>query len=124
MTVWKKFSSPHKGLMELILRIYFHAAKGNFTIRISYISGVENVVADTLSRFQMDRFRALVPMANLLPELIDSNLTELKRSLHQQHDVQWIDNSISVSTDSCTPTWLQEPEEYTQLELDGSFLFA
>ena len=47
---WSKFSSPHKGLMDLIRRIYRHAATGNYALQITHISEVDNVVADALSR--------------------------------------------------------------------------
>ena len=109
--------------MELIRRIYFHAAKGNFTVRISYFPGSENVVADALSRFQMGRFRTLVPTANVLPEVVDTNLVELQRSLLQQNDEKT--ESLTSELNDCTvPIWLQAPEEHIEPELEDSFLFA
>ena len=123
VAVWKKFSSPHRGLMELIRRIYFYAAKGNFTLRISYIAGVENIVADALSRFQMERFRYLVPDASGSPVSIDSNLVELKRSLLQPQDSEMCSSTIE-SADCYVPTWLQALEELTEQEFEGSHLFA
>jgi hypothetical protein len=50
IAAWEKYSSPHKGLMDIIRRIYFHAAVGNFAVRITHIRGVDNGVADALSR--------------------------------------------------------------------------
>ncbi|GAV01363.1 hypothetical protein RvY_12087 [Ramazzottius varieornatus] len=94
VAAWKKFSSPHKGLMELIRRIYFHAAKNNFTLRIMHLRGVANAIADSLSRSQMERFRTLAPRPNHSPETIDSNLTKSRQSLYMQND-KWIESSTT-----------------------------
>lgn len=42
------------------------AAHNNFAVYSTYIPGVKNEIADSLSRFQMDRFRRLAPDANNL----------------------------------------------------------
>ncbi|GAV09051.1 hypothetical protein RvY_18651 [Ramazzottius varieornatus] len=123
VAVWKKFSSPHKGLLEIIRRIYFHAAKGNFTLRIQHIPGVANAIADSISRFQMDRFRELAHSAKTEPEPLDSNLTELSRSLHQSLNAP-VGYLTEKSIDCSLPTWLQEPEELTEPEFDDFFLSA
>ncbi len=57
--------SPH--LMRLLRALFLTAADFNFHVNIAHIPGVDNNVADALSRFQMSRFRALVPDADLRP---------------------------------------------------------
>ena len=42
----------------------------NFTISATQILGLDNAIADSLSRFQIDRFRALAPTASLTPCVI------------------------------------------------------
>ena len=39
-------------------------------IYIAHIAGVNNVIADCLSRFQQNRFRQLAPLANPKPDAI------------------------------------------------------
>jgi hypothetical protein len=39
----------------------------NIQVRAMHISGVQNELADCLSRFQMDRFKKLAPMADQTP---------------------------------------------------------
>jgi hypothetical protein len=38
--------------------------RSNIQVRAMHISGVQNELADCLSRFQMDRFQKLAPMAD------------------------------------------------------------
>jgi len=51
--------------------LHFHAAQHNINICVMHILGVQNNVADAISRFQMARFWQLVPMihptANPIP---------------------------------------------------------
>ena len=37
---------------------------------ITHIAGINNNIADAISRFQMERFRTLAPAAHLQPDLI------------------------------------------------------
>ena len=67
--------------MDLIRRVYFLAARGNFHVRIDYLEGSKNEVADALSRFQMDRFFALAANAQQEPTVLDTDLLELQPGL-------------------------------------------
>ena len=49
----------------------------NIYFKARHIPGKQNEVADSLSRFQMDRFRALAPLADANPTPIPSALWEL-----------------------------------------------
>nr|XP_034965330.1 uncharacterized protein LOC118082278 isoform X1 [Zootoca vivipara] len=55
-------------LLCLQLNIYFSA---------KFVPGVDNDIADALSRFQMDRFRSLAPEAQQLPEAFPEHLWNL-----------------------------------------------
>lgn len=57
------------------------AAKSNFTFTLKHIIGVDNSIADTLSRFQAKRFRALAPDANPIFEEVPYIFPLLKTAL-------------------------------------------
>ena len=56
--------------MALVCLLYFCAARHNIHIMITHIAGINNNIADAISRFQMERFRTLAPAANLQPDPI------------------------------------------------------
>ena len=56
--------------MTLIRLLYFCAARFNMHVMITHIAGVDNVIADAISRFQMQHFRLLAPDASPLPDPI------------------------------------------------------
>ena len=60
-----KGRSKIQHIMRLMRRLTWCAAKGNFIIMAKHITGVNNDIADALSRFQMSRFRQLAPRAAL-----------------------------------------------------------
>ena len=58
----KHSKSPR--VMDLIRAITLETLKYNFTFTATHIPGLDNSIADSLSRFQMDRFRTLAPSAS------------------------------------------------------------
>ena len=56
--------------MALVRLLYFCATHHNIHIMITHIAGINNNIADAISRFQMERFRTLAPAANLQPDPI------------------------------------------------------
>ncbi|GAU89303.1 hypothetical protein RvY_01869 [Ramazzottius varieornatus] len=64
--------------MTVIRRIYFEAANNNFTLRITHISGVDNTLADAVSRFDNARFFENHPKANTEPIMVDNILDFLR----------------------------------------------
>ncbi|XP_053399481.1 uncharacterized protein LOC123556521 isoform X1 [Mercenaria mercenaria] len=54
-------------IMKLMRRLTWCAVKGNFIVHARYFPGKFNVVSDSLSRFQMQRFRRLAPDADKYP---------------------------------------------------------
>ena len=66
-------------VMDLVRHLTLLTPRFNFCIRAEHIEGKRNDMADSLSRFQMDRFRELVPHANrdqclVPPELLKNSL--------------------------------------------------
>ena len=65
--VWHSGSSPSPELMSLIRPLFLFAAHNGFSVAFKHIYGSKNVIADALSRFQMDVFRTSHPGADELP---------------------------------------------------------
>lgn len=61
-----KGRSKEPTIMKFMRRLTKYAAQNNFPVYSTYIPGVQNEKADSLSRFQMDRFRQLAPDADNL----------------------------------------------------------
>jgi len=55
-------------IMKLMRNMTWLALRHNFTFRARHICGKSNILADALSRFQMERFRKAAPTANWQPE--------------------------------------------------------
>ncbi|XP_067318612.1 uncharacterized protein [Anolis sagrei] len=60
-------SSKSARVMRLVRLFVLTCLEANITFSARYIPGVNNEIADALSRFQEDRFRSLAPGADLLP---------------------------------------------------------
>ena len=67
--------SRSSDLMRLVRALFHIAAKNNFHVLIRHIPGIDNSIADALSRLQLQRFRALAPHAAMLPTPIPASPT-------------------------------------------------
>lgn len=63
-SVVASINSKSPRVMDLIRVITLQTLQYNFTFTATHIPGLDNSIADSLSRFQMDRFRTLVPSAS------------------------------------------------------------
>ena len=54
-------------IMLLMRKLTWWSAKHNFIIHAKHIPGNKNCIADALSRFQMQKFRQLAPLADRIP---------------------------------------------------------
>ena len=63
-TAWESGSCRNLEVMNLIRTTLRIAARYNFILLIRHISGIDNSIADALSRLQLSRFRSLAPSAN------------------------------------------------------------
>ncbi|XP_065197849.1 uncharacterized protein LOC135829374 [Sycon ciliatum] len=64
---WESGTCRHPGVVALIRSTLQTAARHNFCLLIRHIAGVDNGIADALSRAQFPRFRLLAPGADLSP---------------------------------------------------------
>lgn len=64
-------------IMELVRKLVLLSMQHNFLVRARHVPGVSNEIADALSRFQMQRFRALAPDADQSPCIIPPSLMTL-----------------------------------------------
>ena len=62
--VWQSGTIKHTALMHLVRSLFFMAATHNYTVLLKHIPGVDNSIADSLSRSQLHRFRLLAPGAD------------------------------------------------------------
>ena len=53
--------------MDLVRFLVLISMKHNFLVRARHVPGVNNEIADALSRFQVQRFRELAPGADQAP---------------------------------------------------------
>ena len=64
-------------VMDLLRFLVLISMRHNFFVRARHVPGASNVIADSLSRFQIERFRAAAPMANQDPCTIPPSLMTL-----------------------------------------------
>jgi len=70
-------SSKIPRIMDLLRPITLFTLQHNFTLTAVHLAGLQNGVADSLSRFQMDRFRELAPEASPIGYPILEYLTRI-----------------------------------------------
>ena len=61
-------------IMDLVRELFLVAAKNDFRIYASHVAGKKNLIADSLSRFNLQEFFRLVPGACPLPKIIPVEL--------------------------------------------------
>ena len=77
VTIIGKGSSRDKEAMHLVRCLAFIQAEFELVLVVSRIKGVENVMADALSRDKLDKFRARCPQAAVEPTAIPEALLDL-----------------------------------------------
>ena len=65
--IWSTQSSKCPNITNLLRHLFFIAAKHEFSINITHIPGLDNSLADCLSRLQVQRFRQIAPHADRDP---------------------------------------------------------
>ena len=65
--ILNKGRSKSPAIMKLMRRLVITAGLHNFSFVAEHVPGVNNAIADALSRFQMPRFRKLAPHAQEQP---------------------------------------------------------
>ena len=74
--IWHTGTSKSNNIMHLVCKLYLFAAQSDFSISFKYIPGKTNNIADSISRFQMERFRKLAPTAEQQPTSHPSSLVQ------------------------------------------------
>lgn len=69
-------TSKSPKIMDLLRPIVLCTLQNNFTFTSKHVRGLDNGIADSLSRFQMDRFKQLAPLASPLPCAIPSSMIQ------------------------------------------------
>ena len=64
-------------VMDLVRDLTLCPLQHNFYFRAVHVPGINNNIADSLSRFQMERFHQLAPQANETPDPIPAYLYKL-----------------------------------------------
>ena len=72
--VWSRGSSKDKQIMTLLRLLFFFCAEHNIYLQFSHVAGKTNIDADDLSRFQVAKFKARNPQAEILPTAIPACL--------------------------------------------------
>ncbi|XP_077773920.1 uncharacterized protein LOC144325210 [Podarcis muralis] len=80
VNVLAKLSSRSPRVSALLRVFVLHCLRCNIVFSARFVPGVSNEIADALSRFQMERFRLLVPEARLRPEYFPDHLWSLGRN--------------------------------------------
>ena len=86
--IWSSGSTPAPDLMALTRRLFLFAAQNHFSISFKHILGHFNPVADALSRFQVERFRQLMPTADVHPTAIPETVWDIWPQNHE-HWTTW-----------------------------------
>ena len=68
--IWDVGTTKSTEIMTLIRKLFLCAAKYDFSVSLKHIPGYLNGIADSLSRFQVRRFRQLKPEAEMMPTSI------------------------------------------------------
>ena len=76
VSAWQSGTCRNAKAMSLIRFMLAKAAMCNFILYIRHIAGIDNSIADALSRLQVLRFRRLAPEANCQPEEIAIPLSD------------------------------------------------
>lgn len=63
-------------IMHLVRHLLMSAARHNFTFIAEHLPGVQNTIADALSRFHWQEFRQLAPLAHRFPVVVPPALLE------------------------------------------------
>ena len=75
--IWKNQSSKCELIMKLIHKIFFVAANHDFTINLKHIRGYYNVLADLLSRLQVEEFLRRHPAADKQATYLPQDLWDI-----------------------------------------------
>ena len=97
VTVRSKMSSPNVIIMNIIRRVFFIAAQNNFTLRVVHISGIDNSLADALSRFDNERVFTQHAKADRLGVSADHTLEFLREAVLRPENCSNLKRDLETS---------------------------
>ena len=68
--IWKTGTTKSSDVMALVRLLYFCTARHNIYVIIAHVAGINNAIADALSRFQINHFQQLASHAAPLLDCI------------------------------------------------------
>ncbi|XP_078356424.1 uncharacterized protein LOC144641267 [Oculina patagonica] len=80
--VINKQTAKDRKLLSLLRTLVLICLQNNILFRASHIEGARNILADSLSRLQVDKFKALAPDMNLQPTIIPAPLLPENWGIH------------------------------------------
>ena len=97
--IWDKGSTRAPHTMGLVRLLYFCASCYNINVCVTHIAGICNDIADSLSRFQMDKFRKLAPRSEVLPNWIPAWPTQIFMTASCNAGIMALLNPLDKHTD-------------------------
>ena len=79
--IWDTGTSHSKEVMVLVRKLYLFAAQIGFSVSLKHILGIYNPIADSISRFQVKKFKELAPQAEERPTQVPQSAIELLLNL-------------------------------------------
>ena len=86
--IWQKKTIKTNTSCSSYDSLYFIAARGNVTVSVSHIHGVNNTLADALSCGQVEKYKALAPLADPEPTPLPPNWESLWTTTFGSFNVQ------------------------------------
>ena len=97
--IWDKGSTRAAHTMGLVRLLYFCASRYNINVCVTHIAGSCNDIADSLSRFQMDKFRMLASRSEVLPNCIPAWPTQIFMTASCNAGIMALPNPLDKHTD-------------------------
>ena len=72
--VWQSGTSSNRNIMTLVRQLFFFCAQRNINILMQHLPGSTNILADPLSRLQVDVFRRRFPEADVHPAQVPAEI--------------------------------------------------
>ena len=74
VNIWSDQSCKSPEIMAVLRKLFYIAAQHEFTVNVKHIPGVNNVLADCLSRSQISKFFTLAPSAKSHPAEVPDDI--------------------------------------------------
>ena len=76
VSILNSMTAKSERVLKVLRFIVYKSLTGNFHVKAMYISTFKNLIADSISRGQFQKFRQLVPTADTLPTMVPYEFLE------------------------------------------------